>query len=517
MSRRFAEAVLIAGAAFASASAAADEAPAPADPRRLNVLLILVDDLNCSLSCYGNPPAKTPHIDRLAARGVRFERAYCQYPLCNPSRTSLLSGLRPETTRIASNAQPPRRTLPAAVFLPGHFRRNGYFTAQVGKIAHQRFDDRADWDELDPNVPPDPFKLRMIALGVGAGLLPAGLVIALFTRGRAGRRRRLVAGIPLVLGAGSTAALAVSALQYVLPASSTAGLAVERPDASADDLTDGRCAGGIIRLLERRPADKPFFLAAGFVRPHRPFEAPSRFFRMYPLDRTPLPDEPADHMGNVPEPAAAGAVRFGDGVPPNEQRRMRAAYFACVSYVDEQIGRILTALDRLKLWDDTVVVLAGDHGYHLGEHGGLWEKGTLFEEAARVPLIVAAPGRRAGVACPRPVELVDLYPTLAALCRLPAPAAVEGVDFSPLLDDPVRPWKAAAFTVVARGPGVFGRRVRTERFAYTEWTGGAAQLYDLHADPREFVNLAGDPAHADTVARMRELLRGGWKAALPVR
>jgi uncharacterized sulfatase len=264
--------------------------------------------------------------------------------------------------------------------------------------------------------------------------------------------------------------------------------------------------------------DKPFFLAVGFRRPHTPYIAPKKYFDLYPPVKMPVPDEPADHLSAIPR--AAFTYKPGAKQPgPEAMRRGRAAYYASVSFMDAQVGVLLDALDRLKLWDTTVVVFVSDHGYHLGEHGGLWHKMTVFEESARVPLIVAAPGRAAGAASPRLVELVDLYPTLAELCGLPAPAGAEGASFAPLLADPWRAGKPVAYTEVSRAGGLtatvkldwslMGRSVRTERWRYTEWADGkqGAELYDHDADPREYRNLAADPRQAGVVSELKELLR----------
>src|SRR4051812_11069374 len=360
--------------------------PALADageaPRKLNVLFIGVDDLNTCIGCYGHPLVKTPNIDRLAARGVRFDRAYCQYPLCNPSRTSLLSGRRPDTTKVYLDGTPARANLAGVDMLPEYFRRFGYFTARVGKIGGA-----ARWD---------------VALKSGHSEKEGGVALKIEWR------------------------------------------ATKNKD---EDEPDGKTARQVVGLLEQHKA-KPFFIAAGFGRPHLPFVAPQKYFDLYPPSKVVLPKEPPDVRKHVP---AIAFDRHKETLTEAEGRQATAAYYACVSFMDAQLGLVLDAMDRLKLWDNTVVVFWSDHGFHLGEHGGLWRKAKLFEESARVPFIVAAPGKRKGAVCPRPVELVDVYPTLTQLCGLPLPAGLEGASVVPLLEDPDRPWKKAAFTQVAHG------------------------------------------------------------------
>lgn len=424
-------------------------------PRRLNVLFIVVDDLNTSLGCYGHPLVKTPNLDRLAARGMRFDRAYCQYPLCNPSRTSFLSGRRPETTKDFGNGQPVAEMLARLksgeiVFLPEYFRRLGYFIAGVNKITHN-YDDAVKWDVYKHSGAPK-----------ATGLSQLG-----------GRIRQ-----------------------------------IEQEDAITED---GQAARLTAQVLEA-PSDKPFFIALGLHKPHHPFIAPKRYFDMYPAEKIALPR-------GLPGKKEVGAGdtllshnKFRDW-PTDDQQRYIAGYYSCVSFMDAQVGIVLDVMDRLKLWDNTIVVFFADHGYQLGEHRGLWSKPSRFEETARVPLIVAVPGKRAAVSS-RLVELVDLYPTLTELCGLPAPERLEGASFVPLLNDPDRPWKKASFTFIENGRGI---RVRTERYHYDQCTNAnpKVQLFDLQADPHATTNLAGVPEHAQTLEAMRQMLKDGWRAALP--
>jgi iduronate 2-sulfatase len=430
---------------------------------RPNVVLIMADDLNNNLGCYGDARVKSPSIDRLAARGIRFDRAYCQYPVCNPSRTSLLSGRRPGSTGVVDNVTPTRTFLGDAVFLPEHFRLSGYRTIKIGKIFHTgaEFEDPRCWD-VDVRETSDAKKP------------PEGQVL----------RRQGGAGIVL--------------------------------KAADEDAYDGKLARRAVELLtEARAGEKPFFLAVGFRRPHSPYIAPEKYFKLYPPQDIPFAAEPPEHVKSIP-PLALTYKHGAPALPPAKRHDTAAAYFAAISYLDAQVGVLLEALDRLNAWDNTIVVFISDHGYHLGEHGGLWHKMTLFEECARVPFIVAAPGKKGQASCARLVELLDLYPTLSELCRLKTPAGLEGQSIVPLLEDPARPGRRAAFTVVSRGgdtagkkldPGPMGRSVRTERYRYTEWPDGSAELYDHDRDPREYTNLAALAAHQALVTELRQLLR----------
>ncbi len=435
--------------------------------RKLNVLFIAVDDLNNRIGCYGDPVVKTPNIDRLASRGVRFDRAYCQYPLCNPSRTSLLSGLHPDATQIFDNRTPPRTTLKDTVFLPEFFRQQGYFTGRVGKIAHGLFEDAVKWDVSES--------------AAGRTFTPAD------------REQRLKR---------QAAEQGANKLTWV---------PTDNPD---DREPDGRTARRIVQLMEENK-DRLFFLGAGFHKPHLPWIAPKKYFDLYPPEKIELPKTPPDDREDIP-PVALTRTAGDEAMSEMERKQAIAAYHAATSFMDAQVGVLLKAMDRLKLWDRTVVLLFGDHGWHLDEHLGLWRKMTVFEESARAPLIVAAPDKKANAACPRLVEFVDFFPTLTELCGQPTPQGLEGISFVPLLDDPERRWKKAAFTQVQRGRDRMGRSVRTERYRYTEWASDkVAELYDHQADPHEFRNLAGDAQVAKVQEELKRLLHQGWRVALP--
>ena len=437
-----------------------------AETKKPNVLFIAVDDLNTSLGCYGHALVKSPNIDRLAARGVRFDRAYCQFPLCSPSRVSLLTGLRPDTTRVFDLKTDFRSHLPDAITMPQAFKHSGYFVARVGKIFHygvpgqigtSGLDDPRSWDQV------------------------------INPRGRDKDEENKLTNYTPGRGLGSAMAFLAA-------------------DGTDEEQTDGKSATEAIRLLEAHQGE-PFFLGVGFYRPHTPYVAPKQYFDMYPLESIKLPSNPSDDHDDIPEPAAQ--IRpLNYGLTDEQCRECTRAYFASISFMDAQVGRLLDALDRLQLADKTIVVLWGDHGYLLGQHGQ-WMKQSLFEESARVPLIIAAPAAKGdGKACPRVVETIDIYPTLADLAGIARPNDLAGASLRPLLDDPDAKWDRPAFTQVQR-KDFPGRSVRTERWRYTEWHGGrkGVELYDHDNDPREFKNLAQDLQHAAVVAELRGLIR----------
>jgi uncharacterized sulfatase len=298
-------------------------------------------------------------------------------------------------------------------------------------------------------------------------------------------------------------------------------------DGADDEQTDAIGAAQAIKLLEEHK-DKPFFLAVGFYRPHTPYVAPKKYFDMYPVEKMPVARVPDNHRDGVPALAFGSAKKEQESLTDQQRREARQAYHAATTFMDAQVGRVLDALDRLKLADNTIVVFISDHGYHLGEHG-LWQKMSLFEESARVPLIIYDPRSKGdGRSSSRTVELVDLHPTLTDLCGIASPEKLDGKSLRPLLENPSAEWTKPAYTQVSRGtptvtgdtikkgqPVTMGRTVRTERWRYTEWNDGEAgrQLYDHKTDPQELKNLAEDPNFAEKVADMRRLLRDGVAAA----
>jgi choline-sulfatase len=440
----------------------------PQESPRLNVLFLIADDLNNDLGVYG-APVRSPNIDKLAAKGVRFDRVYTQYPLCSPSRSSLLTGRRPNATGVLTN--PPvrnpmsphfREKLPEAVTLPQLFRTNGWFAARVGKLYHYGvpntigtggLDDYPSWDlTINPRGRDREVHDRIFSLRPG---------------------------------------------QF---GGTVSWLADEGADA---EHTDGIAAVEAVKLLERFKRNKEsFFLAVGFYRPHTPYVAPKRYFDLYPTDRIELPTLAGADRARTPEAAYRSALKEQDTMTDDQRRDAIQAYRASTTFMDAQVGHVLDALDRTGLADSTIVVFTSDHGYHLGDHG-LWQKMSLFERSARVPLIIAVPSAKTRGAVARGLaELVDLYPTLAELAGL-KPQAVDGVSLAPMLRDPSAAVKDAAFTQARNGYSV-----RTDRWRYTEWAVGeqGSQLYRMDTDPGETTNLANDARHADTVKDLRARL-----------
>lgn len=448
-----------------------------AEPSRtnLNVLFMVADDLNCELGCYGAPVA-TPNLDRLAARGVRFERAYCQFPLCSPSRASFLSGRLPDVTRVLSNpsigdrgySPHLRDALTNTVTLPQLFKNAGIPAVRIGKMYHA-------------GVP----------LSIGTGSADDFISWDFTFNPRGCDRDDLAKVFSLVPGQfGGT----LSWLAH-----------------SSDDgkHTDGIGADIAVEQLKRfKRENKRFFLAVGFFRPHTPYVAPEKYFARHPVEKVTLPELTEKDYKRQPPPAYASAKKEQERMTDDQRREAIQAYRASISFMDAQAGKVLDALRRLDLDRNTVVVFTSDHGYHLGDHG-LWQKQSLFERSARVPLIIAAPGAKAGAAAPGVVELLDLYPTLAELCGLTAPDYLDGVSLRPVLENPATRVRPAAFTQVRRN-NFQGRSVRTERWRYTEWDDGrrGVELYDYTTDPGETRNLAGENpeqvrAHAELLARYR--------------
>ena len=465
--------VLLFGVYVPISGLAAEATAKPAHP--LNVLFIVCDDLNTHVGCYGDPIVKTPNIDRLAARGVRFEHAYAQYPVCNPSRTSFLSGLHPETTGVMDQQTSLKRKMKEVVFMNEHFKANGYFTAAIGKIEHGGHND-AQWDLRD--------EMRGAGGEEDEGEAP-----------KKGARAQTA-------GTERTPRKRETSLPYLR----------ERATADNDpELTDTFIARRVVKLLQEK-RDQPFFIGVGFHKPHVPHVAPKKFFDLYPPEKMPLAKVPEGEAKQIPAAALAAGKNYQPNMPDRQKQGIITAYLACVSYVDEQLGVVMEALDRQKLSGNTVVLFTGDHGWHFGEHNW-WAKASLFEPSARVPLIVVAPGSSPGAVSPRVVEMLDFYPTLSELCGLPKPPQGEGKSFVPLLKNPGQPWDKAAFTAERR-PKVIGRSVRTERYRYTEWDEGrqGAELYDYDNDPHEHVNLVKDPKQKKLVAEMKRRLHEGWES-----
>jgi len=475
---------------------------------KLNVLFIAVDDLRPELGCYGVPVVKSPNIDALARRGTIFNRAYCQQAVCSPSRTSLLTGRRPDTTRIYDLQTHFRLTLPDVITLPQHFKQHGYHAQAFSKIYHGGLDDRLSWSV--PHWRPG-----------GPGYAkPETLEFLQKERERLRREGRSLRTTVLQRDPKTGMPLKVSRPRFRVR-----GPSWEDPDVPDNAVPDGKTADEAIRTL-REVKDKPFFLAVGFLKPHLPFVAPRKYYDLYPLGRLSLADNPFPPK-DAPRIALTnwGELRAYSDIPrrgplSNEKAlELIRGYLAATSYVDAQIGRILRELDRLGLRNRTVIVLWGDHGWQLGEHG-LWCKHTNFEVATRSPLIISAPGQKnPGTTTDALAEFVDIYPTLCELCGLPTPDGLEGISLAPVMENPNLSWKKAAFSQYPRGK-IMGYSVRTERYRYTEWAEPGKQpvgieLYDHKKDPDENVNVAHRPDNKELVAKLSRILHAGWKAALP--
>jgi len=457
--------------------------------RKLSVLMIAIDDLRPDLGCYGNRTVHTPNIDALAARGCVFEHAYCQQAVCSPSRTSLLTGRRPDTTQVYELQTHFRKTIPDAITLPQHFKNYGYATSGFGKIFHGGLDDADSWSTASwlPNsprwnTPENAERFAKVTANVKAN----------------GWRIQPAANKP-----------------------GSRGPAWEAPDVADDALPDGKTANMAIEAL-RAWKDQPFFLAVGFQKPHLPFIAPKRYHDLYANQRIEMTDYP-ERPQHAPDYAfhGNGELRSYRGipaegpVPPAMANELIRAYYAAASYTDAQIGKVLQELDRLGLRDNTIVALWGDHGWQLGNHG-LWQKHSNFEKATRAPLIISAPGKKRAVRTKALVEFVDVYPTLADLAGLPTAPGLEGVTLRPWLENPNRASKPHALSQYPRGP-VMGYSMRTSRYRLTAWMARAKsaevkalELYDYEKDPREAVNVADDPTYAKTRDQLLPQLKAAF-------
>lgn len=441
---------------------------------RSNVLFIAVDDLRVELGCYGQATVRSPNIDRLASQGTVFERAYCQQTVCNPSRASLLTGMRPDTLRIWDLPTHFRQNTPDAVTLPQLFKMCGYYTQCVGKIFHNWRQDDWKGDPVSWSVPS---------------------VLHYNSHSN---------DLPLVDG-------------EVPPNHATGKNGTECRDVPDTAYFDGRVANTAVKTLrDLSQRDDPFFLAVGFWKPHTPFNAPKKYWDLYDRKDIPVPRH-ITTPESVPEIALTSA-RFDGSAKPEELREMHHGHLAAISYLDAQVGRVLDEVDALSLRDNTIIVFWSDHGLHLGEHG-LTRKTTAFELDARVPLIIATPKHAAGQRTSSLVELLDLYPTLTDLCGLTAPREVEGVSLVPLLNDPSAKVHEVALTQTPRPnyprgklPEVMGYSIRTDRYRYSEWRDfrsgkiQARELYDHQHDPLETRNIAPLERNRITITKLGQKL-----------
>jgi len=456
-----------------------------ADAGRPNILFLISDDLNNMLGCYGDPLARTPNLDQLASRGVRFERAYCQFPLCGPSRNSMLTGLYPNSSGILRNAEIFRQTIPAHVSLPQAFRRQGYFAARIGKLYHYNVP-----KSIGTNGHDDPGSWELELNPAGVDRMEEEPHIFSLTSGQFGG----------------------TLSWYASPKSDPYH-------------TDGLMAADAEWVLERcgKQRQRPFFLAVGFYRPHTPYVAPKDpYFGYYLESQMRVVQGIAEDQADLPAAALGSYKREQDKLTDDLRRQCLQAYYASISFMDAQVGRVIAALDRLGLADNTIIVFTSDHGYHTGEHG-LWQKMSLFEESARVPLLIVAPGvTTPGTVAEAPVGLIDLYPTLADLCRVPAPENLQGQSLVPMLRDVSAAGRGWALSQVTRGGGAraprfFGYSLRTQQWRYTEWDEGnqGRELYDHRTDSAELNNLAADPAHAQIAEPLAAQLRAAVQSTFP--
>lgn len=458
---------------------------------RYNVLFIAIDDMTQRTDFFGYPEMATPNVQRILNRGVLFNKCYVQYALCSPSRTSFLSGWRPDRTRIFDDNVDPRTVIDSSVtFLPEYFKKFGYRTERYGKIMHVTFENDITWDYADPAE----------TGGVGLNLL-----------------KRDVDGEQLL-----------SAVKTPLPLG--AWWVNQTPDSATYDGMFSRDLAGRLQ----QPQAGPFFYGLGLVSPHYDFSPnlnswnrsgdpsvqeslPTNIngdtlpgFKGNGSGNLVIPNEPVNDRGDIPKPA----LPYQLVKSPYDLKRTIHAYEGEVSQMDTQLGLVLDKMDSLDLWSNTIVIFFSDHGQHLGEHEGLWRKQTLFEEALHIPLVVCAPGKAPGV-CNRLVELIDIYPTLLELCKLPPVPGTEGSSFATLLDNPNQPWKDAVFAQVKRST-IMGRSVTTDAYRYNSWEGGnGEELYDRANDPKEYTNLVSNPAFASVLADMRRKLSEGWQQHQP--
>lgn len=424
-----------------------------------NVLLIIVDDLNTSLGCYGKKEVFSPNIDRLAAKGVRFDRAYCQYPLCNPSRASFLSGRRPETTGIYVLNIPARTALPNAVMLPQYFRNRGYFAAGAGKIFHNtKMSDAASWDFYEDNPSQDPEEKIAVDTRQGGG-------------------------------DGKPSSFALSS--------------------DGSKTRDGHNTQTILKFLREKTLEKkPFFLAAGFHKPHLPWTAPKRFFDLYSKEEITIPLEPK--MRDVPKVALQTEL---SGFSQPDRREAIQGYYACISFTDSQIGLLLDEMDKLSLWENTIIVLVGDNGFHLGDHDGLWAKLSQFDASTHVPMIMAGAGIPKGTVVASPVEILDIYPTLVALIDGGLKPELEGKSLVPFFSGKkniTTPAQSMVFHYDStKNIDILGRTVIDKKWRYTEWDKGekGKELYIHASDPKEYINQVNIASNIGFVKRGQSVLK----------
>ena len=510
--------LLASPALFAVTLCVAAASAADLAPKKPNVLFIVVDDLRPELGGYGKDYIKSPNLDRLAKTALVFNRAYCQQAVCSPSRSSVMTGTRPDTTKVWDLSTHFRTALPEVVTLGQHFKSHGYFVQGMGKIYHGGYDDPPTWSI--PWQKPQAIKYALpenVALdGRRFEGEPDGDAPAKSKKNKKDGPSTTPDGPP------STG----------LNSRGPAFEGAEVPDNTFQDGKVAELAVSTLRSLSQKP--EPFFLAVGFIKPHLPFVSPKKYWDLYDPATIQLAPNKFRPKG-APDYAilSGGELRNYHGIPegpiPDDlARRLKHGYYAAVSYTDAQVGRVLDELNRLGLRQNTVVILWGDHGWKLGEHDA-WCKHSNVENDVNAPLLLSVPGmKHPGAHTDALVEFVDIYPTLSELAGLPLPSHLEGTSLKPLLDDPQRPWKSAAFSQYPRSGGktgagaLMGYTMRTDRHRFTVWVGrkdhtevDAMELYDHQNDPQENTNIANDPANAQLVKQLMEQWKQGWKGAKP--
>jgi arylsulfatase A-like enzyme len=484
------------------------------EKERPNILFIAVDDLRPELGCYGNKYVVSPNIDRLARSGMVFNNAYCQSAVCNPSRASLMTGLRPDSLKVWDLKTDMRSVAPTVMTLPQYLMRQGYFTTAVGKIYHNIFPDSLSWSEPEMHLKGFPFD-------------PDAVYFSDENLAQIEKRKRQI------ITNGNEKKFIDRLGEWYVKAKAT-----ESADVPDNAYYDGAQTDyAIDKLKELKNGKKPFFLAVGYYRPHLPFNAPKKYWDLYDRSKIPLATNP--HLPiNMPSMAISNnqevkgyfdcrnlPTALSGAFSEDTARLMKHGYYASVSYMDAQVGRLLDALEKEGLTKNTIIVLWGDHGWKLGEHRS-WAKMTNFEIDTRAPLIISLPGMKAkGKSTHKLVEFVDIYPSLCELAGLPVPTGLAGKSTVPLLNNPEAAWKPAAYSQYLREGGwrgpdgitYMGYTVRTEQFRYVEWYNwdthelAAKELYDHRTDHEENSNIAADPAFTGQVSELAGQLRKGFK------
>jgi iduronate 2-sulfatase len=480
-----------------------------------NVLFIIVDDLRPQLGCYGESQMHTPNMDKLAKQGILFRRAYCQQAVCNPSRTSLLTGMRPATTKISNNDDHFRCHINSTVTLPQYFKQNGYHTQSVGKVFHTNLDDPYSWS-VKSWIPPN-------------ARYGKPETIAWIEKEKQRLKAEGKEFFETVEYGHDSVPLHVQQTGIDVK-----GPSWEDPEVHDTALRDGKTMLQAIKILrELKAVSKPFFLAVGISNPHLPFAAPKKYYDLYPPEgiRLAQNNRPPSDVPDYAVMNGGDLYRYNDiegkyKVSAAKARELVRGYYAATSYADALIGNIIDELEQLGLKQNTIIVLIGDHGWHLGENS-VWAKQTNFEMGTRSPFIIVPAGNylHAGAKPDGIVELVDVYPTLTDMAGLKVPANLEGSSLKPFIQKPQGVWKQAAFSQYPRklnGKSVMGCTIRTERYRYTEWVNRetqqleAAELYDHSTDPEENSNLAAKSSFAALRKQLSNQLKAGWKKAVPV-